>query len=422
MTNTLIQSVIKVSIFIVISLISQTAFGQFGIGLELRPRSEYRHGYRQLPEPGDEGILLTTQRTRLKVSYDWEDRIQSFISFQDLRVWGQYDLNTQEATVGLYEGWINFKLNELIGIKLGRQEIQYDDKKLISNSNWRLQARSHDALQIRYHAQDSTFTVDLTGAINNDRQALFNDFFGGNTYKNLGMVWINKKIDRYNMSFLLVNQGFQLPDSTINYSQTTGLFGSAHLGRVNMTASYYHQFGRDRQSRQIDAYMASFQALVALKPKLNAGLGMDMLSGTKSGLTGNQNNSFDPLYGLRHRYFGNQDLFYAGGNNIVPGLLDVYVTTVYSFDQKLKAKAVVHSFSTHRLLPDPADSDQGMKRNLGIETDLILTYKYDKNLALQLGYTQFFATESMEAIRGGDRGEIAQFIYLSLDFKPFIKI
>jgi len=80
-------------------------------------------------------------------------------SVQDIRVWGQ-DGSTIAPADGsrlmLHEGWAEILLTKtmdsldgppLIGyvkLKLGRQELSYDDQKLIGNLDWLQQGRRHD--------------------------------------------------------------------------------------------------------------------------------------------------------------------------------------------------------------------------------------------------------------------------------------
>lgn len=96
-----------------------------------------------------------------------------------IRVWGA-DASTISTAYGnrfmLHEGWaeltlankadtnIKFKLVDQLSFKIGRQELIYDDSRLIGNLDWLQQARQHDMalLKIMHHG----WQVDLAYAFN----------------------------------------------------------------------------------------------------------------------------------------------------------------------------------------------------------------------------------------------------------------
>jgi len=61
----------------------------FTIGVEFRPRMEYRDGYRKLPNDTTCAAYFGTQRSRLNLTYS-QPHFKFHTSIQDLRVWGQY--------------------------------------------------------------------------------------------------------------------------------------------------------------------------------------------------------------------------------------------------------------------------------------------------------------------------------------------
>ena len=63
------------------------ALCQLTISGEIRPRSEYRHGYSTLADIDQDAAFFTDQKTRLNVDFKSKD-VQVFLSLQDIRVWG----------------------------------------------------------------------------------------------------------------------------------------------------------------------------------------------------------------------------------------------------------------------------------------------------------------------------------------------
>jgi hypothetical protein len=138
--------------------ISAELSAQFTLTGQLRTRTEYRDGLGNLVPMGSKPALFTSQRTRLAFGYKW-DRLTFGLTVQDVRVWGQ-DASTISNADGnrlmLHEGWAEMTLFnkadttvkargiDLMTFKIGRQELIYDDVRLIGNLDWLQQARRHD--------------------------------------------------------------------------------------------------------------------------------------------------------------------------------------------------------------------------------------------------------------------------------------
>ena len=59
-------------------------------GLDMRIRTEWRHGYKSIPTPDTTGAYEINQRTRFNVDYK-SKVVDVFLSLQDAKVWGQQD-------------------------------------------------------------------------------------------------------------------------------------------------------------------------------------------------------------------------------------------------------------------------------------------------------------------------------------------
>jgi hypothetical protein len=153
--------------FIAISLLSliaaQQARGQLSLTGQLRTRTEYRNGLGTLRPTTSKPAFFTSQRTRLTFSYKW-NRVTFQTSLQDVRVWGQDASTISNADgnkLGTHEAWAEvvlankkdstFKKSavEYLALKIGRQELLYDDSRLLGNLDWLQQGRRHDALLVK---------------------------------------------------------------------------------------------------------------------------------------------------------------------------------------------------------------------------------------------------------------------------------
>ncbi|MFD2834507.1 hypothetical protein [Gramella sp. AN32] len=104
---------------------------EFTISAELRPRFEYRHGYKSLFPDEADAAAFVSQRSRLNVAYNTEN-FEFYTSLQNIRVWGNVatlaaaDING----ISLHEAWGKYYLSPQFSFKIGRQEITYDDERM----------------------------------------------------------------------------------------------------------------------------------------------------------------------------------------------------------------------------------------------------------------------------------------------------
>jgi len=167
-----------------LSFAAFSASGQLTFSGQLRPRGELRSGYGTLQPEGNRNAAFISQRTRLTLNYKAGHLIFQ-TSVQDVRLWGQ-DASTITVNDGnrlsLHEAWAeiilsnkkdtSFKTSPLdyFAIKIGRQEIVYDDERLLGNLDWQQQARRHDAVVLK--ALQSGWQMDLGAAFNQNTDAV----------------------------------------------------------------------------------------------------------------------------------------------------------------------------------------------------------------------------------------------------------
>jgi Alginate export len=156
--------IIKFAICLFLSISTQfISKAQFTLTGQLRTRTEIRNGLGNLVPNDSKSAAFTSQRTRLNFGYKW-DRILFGAAVQDVRVWGQDASsisNADGAKLMLHEGWaevtlankadttVKFKALDLLTVKIGRQELIYDDVRLIGNLDWLQQGRRHDMILLK---------------------------------------------------------------------------------------------------------------------------------------------------------------------------------------------------------------------------------------------------------------------------------
>ena len=165
-------------------LMSMAAYAQFTISGQLRPRGEWREGYGTLALKGSDDAAFISQRTRLILDFK-TDQLIFHTSVQDVRIWGQ-DASTISSADGnrlaVHEAWAEIILSnrddtsskkslfDYFAVKAGRQELVYDDERLLGNVDWTQQARRHDA--IVFKAIEKGWQADIGAAFNQNTDAI----------------------------------------------------------------------------------------------------------------------------------------------------------------------------------------------------------------------------------------------------------
>jgi hypothetical protein len=160
-----------------------TTKAQFTLSGQLRTRTEVRNGLGNLVLKGSKPAVFTSQRTRLNFGYKW-DRLTFGVAVQDVRVWGQDASSISNADGNrfmLHEGWADLTLFnsadttirakgiDLMSLKVGRQELIYDDVRLIGNLDWLQQARRHDMALLK--TVHKGWQIDIGYAFNQNTDA-----------------------------------------------------------------------------------------------------------------------------------------------------------------------------------------------------------------------------------------------------------
>ena len=427
---------------------------QLNISGQLRTRTEFLSGQGSPLSKGEDPAFFTSQRTRLNVGYKGH-RTQFYISAQDIRVWGQ-DASTNNRLTNaslnglmLHEAWGEISLLDTnqtktgkeFALKIGRQELIYDDSRLLGNLDWLQQARRHDAVLLKYNNKD--YSVHLGAAYNQNRESKTGGLYDGTPngyaagtngigtmYKSMQFVYAGKKSKRGNISFLLFKDDFQkytltgtgtkTPQKGAWNRITLGPYLQTKLGKNwNLTASGYLQTGKDKDGASLNAYMYSLKGLYDLNRFLTIGPGFDYTSGTVAGSA--KNHSFDPLYGTPHKFWGQMDYFYVANGFGKGGLSDLYISSAIKASGKLSLQVDLHQFSSASQLK----SAEGEKQsgNFGNELDIIATYNLTKLISFQAGYCNFISTNSLAQVKAvKDPQKISTWAYLMINIKPdFLK-
>ncbi|TRX16153.1 hypothetical protein FNW17_14810 [Flavobacterium franklandianum] len=440
---------------IAITALSYTeAKAQFTLTGQLRPRTELREGQGTLQKNGDDAALHISQRTRLNAGYTGY-RFKVFMALQDVRVWGQdqssINRTTTDANDGLmlHEAWGEIFLNDTVSkiknlsLKIGRQEISYDDQKVIGALDWLQQARRHDAIVLKF--ANKGWIADIGAAFNQNSEktvgTLYNGIpttYGAGTngigtmYKSFQYAYVGKKFFFGDLSFLFFKDDFnkyttvaavKTPVQGVWSRTTTGLFYNVNPTRkINLAGSYYYQGGRNKDGRILSANLASITSTVQVSRKLFVGPGIDYLSGTdgtKAVTTDSRSNLFDPLYGTPHKFWGGMDYFYVASGFGNQGLMNYFFKAKYNAKDKLTLFAELHGFESANKV---SNGTGGTRTSyLGTELDLKMSYNFTKLINIEAGYSYMKATNTMASaqVKNVTNANLSpQWAYVTLNIKP----
>jgi len=398
----------------ILTLLTVQSYAQLTISGELRPRAEYRNGYKTLTPNDVDAALFVSQRTRLNTKFISKD-YTFFLSVQDVRVWGDVkQLNTSDNNgLAVHEAWGKVKFSPNFAVKLGRQEIIYDDSRMFGNVGWAQQGRSHDAAIFKFGNEN--YKLDLGVAYNQDAEALFGNLYtvSGN-YKAMQYAWYHKEWSKFKASFLFLNNGLQNIDADeIRYSQTFGTHMKYKAtNALSFNANVYLQSGKDVADNDLSAYLLGLDLGYKASAKVNLGVGFEIQSGNAYDGDASENKAFTPFYGTNHKFNGFMDYFYVGNHANSVGLVDIYAKIGTKLGEKSSLTAFVHNFSAQ------ADIAQDVEKQLGTEIDLVYSHKLNKDVTIGAGYSQMLASEGLEYLKNNSSGNGNNWAWLMVTIKP----
>lgn len=428
---------------------------QLTISGQIRTRSELRDG-QGTPSKDTVPAFFTSQRTRVNIGYSGH-RFKIYTSLQDVRVWGQDASSINRITTDAYDGFMvheawgeislvdTGKVVKNFTLKIGRQELVYDDVRLLGNLDWLQQARRHDAALLKF--DHNGWTAHLGAAFNQNAERKSNTVYNGvpvgytastngigAMYKMMQFLYVAKKVHFGNVSFLAfkddfskfhfaptdVNKVTPIYDKSVWSRYTTGLYtaGTA-LRKLSFIASAYYQGGHFREGTKLDEYLLSASALYAVGRKFSVGPGVDYTSGNNGSDATKRFQRFDPLYGTPHKFWGYMDYFYVADGFGANGLVDTYVRARYKAKDNLTLSLDVHQFSLPNSVTD--ESGVALEKTLGQELDFTFNYALTKIINIEGGYSTMLGTETLTSAKVKNvknAQDVSNWAYLMISIKP----
>lgn len=413
-----------VSFFVVclisICFISKSGFAQFTVDAQYRNRFELRDGYKKLAPEGAIPAAFISQRTRLSFIYANEFLKLRFTP-QDVRVWGDEQLSSSTGVFGdyasldLFEAFVEIKTNENGWLSVGRQQLVYDNQRILAARNWNQNGIAYDA--VVYKWSPGEWELHVGSSWNSTGENASNNYYNPKRIKSLNFLWLKHRIsDYWELSFSHVASGVTKSENEnkLYFRQTSGVYSNYKKDGFSILGNIYYQFGKNNTGKNVSAWLVD--ADISYKTgKITPGIGLGYLSGN-SHVNGSTETLFDVLYGGRHRFFGGIDYF---GNFVSHtnqgGLADYYFYLKWRLSAKTSLLNTGHYFLLSRTNENtPSD------KKLGYENDIVLKSKFSSWGALEFGYMFFLPSNSLKTIQDIPDHKFSQFLYLQLTVTPIL--
>lgn len=420
---------------ILMLLVPLHGFAQFTVDGQLLVRSEFRHGYNKPLAEGLDPAGFIAHRARIQAGYT-VDRLNFYMSIQDIRTWGSTgQANIADDFLSVHEAYAETSFGENWKLKLGRQELNYDNARFLGNLDWALQARSHDFALMKYEKEKAK--LHFGGGFNQDSQKLSGNLYTiPNQYRAAQLIRYENVIGKVDYSLLFWNEGRQwsTKNSTgavvaqgTRFRQTLGIPTlRTNLGKSTLSGYFYYQFGEDITGKTVSGFNASAQFSRLLVHQIESGkklrttVGFEFISGSDA-QGQEKNTSYSLQYGTNHLFNGYMDWFYVANawENSV-GLKNYYLRSRYEFNPKFWIQTDFHLFSTYSQAVD-REFKVISENKLGSELDFTFGWILNESVSLQGGYSQFFFTETLEAIQPVDLKNQQNWAYMMFIFRPTSK-
>ena len=269
------------------------------------------------------------------------------------------------------QAYLDFKFLPQTTIRLGRQNINLDDQRLIGTIQWRQNAQVFDALSITNKSvPDTTIFLAYVDRVNTiklthidlDALYLINATYAGIKGHKL-------------TAFCYLLDSTSKADSGRD-SATYGVRAAGKVAMLNYAVDYAHQSDfADSDNTDADMFNAYLAGKITM---VTIGAGYSYISGQDD-----NDKPFDTLFSTAHKFNGWADDFLStNGGRLVNGLSDYYADISIKY-MGAKFKAVYHYFDS------TDDSANGFDDAYGDEIDLLAVKKLHKNVKGLLKYAHY---------------------------------
>ncbi len=430
------------------------AFEQWDFGGQVRARLEHKE-YFAAPGAGPAAVDFAARGDADNTYFLLREKIHVGYSPLDwLTVYGEgrdsssqnddRNPNVDSDTFDLYQAFA--KLGDPkafpLTLKVGRQELQYGNERLIGNADWNNVPRSFDAAKLRYENElfwaDAFVSRPVIPRANEFNPSNGDDNFSG-VYASTAKLLPKTETQLY---FLARNTGVNaataVSDPLVGLPSPRDIYTvggrlqsvPGQLDGWDYEVEGAYQFGRFKnsptsRSLEQDAFAAEVGAghtWAEIFGQPRVGLEYDYASGDNNPNDG-KHGTFDNLFPTNHKFYGYMD--FVSWQNIH----DVHLTSSLKPTKHLTLTADVHGFwlaDTHDFFYSVAGAPRktggyGINPNagnyVGTEIDLVATYALKRYASLQGGYGHFFVGDYVNnSLSSAGGSKDANWLYAQMVF------
>lgn len=366
--------------------------------LQMRPRFEYREGFKNMLKENQDPTSFVSQRSRLNLMFS-DQKIKAKVSAQNIRVWGDMPtvVSSDKNSILFFEAWAQYQINENWAVKMGRQVISFDNQRIMGEIDWAQPGQSHDAAVIKFAKNNNS--LDVGASLSSNTENTSKVPYEINNYKSMQFARYKKDIGKFGISLLFLNTGYEFTATDesreTDYSQTFGSYIHYKKDKFSANMGLYVQTG-NRNNSQVKAWYAGIFAGYKLTDNWELKGGLELLSGKNQNDNSTDIKSFQPLFGTNHAFNGLMDYFYVGNHQNSVGLQDLTLGIAYNH-KKLSIELAPHVFWSNGTI---YRNTEKLDTYLGTEIDFTAKYSLDKNITLQSGYSVFATSESLRSLKG----------------------
>ena len=268
---------------------------------------------------------------------------------------------TAGRQASINEAWAKLKFGDGFFAQIGRQQLVYDDERILGGLDWHVSGNWHDALRLGYEAGEHKFHAILAfnQATANNRG---NYYDGPMPYKAMQTLWYHYQASKtpLGISLIVMNLGREAGEAgngKTKYMQTLGTDISYKPSDFDIHGAFYYQMGKNGADTKVSAWMASAKVGYKIDPVWGVNVGYDYRSVNDG--EGDKYKAFDQLFGTHHKFYGFMDYFLR---TVPLGLQDIQAGITAKVSKKTNLLLNYHYFST-------AQKAANDKKGLGHEQD-----------------------------------------------------
>lgn len=399
----------------------------FSLDAQLVTRGELRTGGFKADSLDNERFShFALGKYRITANYQ-RSWLEVRLSPQFSGIWGQ-----ASAGLNLYEGWTKMQTKKGLFVKIGRQELTYDDGRIIGNDDWTMTAPTHDVVKLGFDGE--SHKVHLIAAYNQNAENIDNggSYYsnGIQPYKTMQTLWYHYDTPKKMFGFSLVGMNIGMQSAkegevdTDYYQQLVGTYMAFRPKHWSLEGAFYYQMGKEEHGMTIDAFMASAKLNVEPNEKFNLFAGYDYLSGDEyfavppNGSIGlvyhDKVRGFNAIFGSHHEFYGAMDFFYMSNyvGGFTPGLQNLFVGGSVKPINGLSFNGAYHYYAIATNL------DYVNTNTLGHEVEVSTSYSFNNTVAVSAGYTFMKGSETMELLNQVSEKRQLHWAWVMLSIKP----